>query len=80
MTLTGADALGFGGELGSLDVGKRAAIIVVTLPDALTDVEEYLLSGIAPADVVPFFAAQLTGAVLAWAAWRFLMPPMSVRS
>jgi cytosine/adenosine deaminase-related metal-dependent hydrolase len=39
-TLTGARALGFGTELGSLEVGKRAAILAVALPDALVDVEE----------------------------------------
>jgi cytosine/adenosine deaminase-related metal-dependent hydrolase len=47
-TLTGAVALGFGADLGSLEVGKRAAMIAVQLPDALIDVEEYLLSGIEP--------------------------------
>jgi 5-methylthioadenosine/S-adenosylhomocysteine deaminase len=50
-TLTGATALGFGAEFGSLEVGKRAAIITVLLPDALDDVEEYLLSGIEPGTV-----------------------------
>jgi 5-methylthioadenosine/S-adenosylhomocysteine deaminase len=46
-TLSGARALGFGEEMGSLDVGKRAALIAVDVPDDVVDVEEYLVSGIA---------------------------------
>jgi imidazolonepropionase-like amidohydrolase len=47
-TLTGATALGFGGELGSVEPGKRAALIAVRLPEHMDDVEEYLLSGVEP--------------------------------
>jgi 5-methylthioadenosine/S-adenosylhomocysteine deaminase len=46
-TLSGARALGFGEEMGSLDVGKRASLIAVDVPDDVVDVEEYLVSGIA---------------------------------
>jgi cytosine/adenosine deaminase-related metal-dependent hydrolase len=52
-TLDGAAALGFGSDLGSIAVGKRAALITVRLPPGPLgpeDVEEYLLRGIQPAD------------------------------
>jgi cytosine/adenosine deaminase-related metal-dependent hydrolase len=47
-TLTGARALGFGEEFGSVDVGKRAALIAVHVPEGVHDVEEYLVGGIEP--------------------------------
>ena len=47
-TLTGATALGFDGELGSIEPGKRAALLSVSLPSPVDDVEEYLTSGIDP--------------------------------
>lgn len=47
-TLQGALALGFADELGSIEPGKRAELIAVRVPDAVTDVEEYLVSGITP--------------------------------
>jgi cytosine/adenosine deaminase-related metal-dependent hydrolase len=50
-TRAGADALGFGDELGSIEAGKRAALIAVRLPANVADVEEYLLGGIQPSDV-----------------------------
>ena len=50
-TLEGAEALGFGGELGSLTPGKRAELLAVAVPDAVTDVEEYLLGGVDAAQV-----------------------------
>jgi cytosine/adenosine deaminase-related metal-dependent hydrolase len=46
-TIAGARALGFDGELGSIEPGKRAALLSVSLP-SVTDVEECLLSGIEP--------------------------------
>jgi len=50
-TRTGAEALGFGDTHGTLDPGKSDAIIAVTLPPAIADVEEYLLTGIAPTQI-----------------------------
>lgn len=50
-TLVGAEALGFGDELGSLTSGKRAALLAVRVPGNVTDVEEYLVSGIAPSQI-----------------------------
>jgi aminodeoxyfutalosine deaminase len=50
-TATGARALGFAGDYGTLEPGKRAALISVRLPVGVSDVEEYLVSGIQPADI-----------------------------
>jgi 5-methylthioadenosine/S-adenosylhomocysteine deaminase len=50
-TRSGADALGFGDELGTIEPGKRAELIAVDVPADVVDVEEYLLSGIRPLDV-----------------------------
>jgi 5-methylthioadenosine/S-adenosylhomocysteine deaminase len=47
-TKSGSDALGFGSDLGTLEPGKRAELIAVAVPADVTDVEEYLVSGIAP--------------------------------
>lgn len=47
-TLAGARALGFGGEFGTIERGKRASLIAVRVPAAVDDVEEYLLGGIQP--------------------------------
>jgi cytosine/adenosine deaminase-related metal-dependent hydrolase len=47
-TLTGARALGFGGEMGTIEPGRRAELITVRVPDGVTDVEEYLVSGVQP--------------------------------
>ena len=54
-TLCGARALGFGNEMGSIEVGKRASLLAVRLPPEAQaaawrsgDVEEYLVGGIEP--------------------------------
>lgn len=46
-TLTGARALGFD-DHGSIEAGKRAALITVRVPSHVSDVEEYLVSGVEP--------------------------------
>jgi aminodeoxyfutalosine deaminase len=50
-TRAGAEALGFAGELGLLAPGARADVIAVKVPDGVTDVEEYLVSGVQPSQV-----------------------------
>jgi aminodeoxyfutalosine deaminase len=50
-TLTGASALGFADQFGSIEPGKRAALIAIRVPEGVSDVEEYLVSGIAPASI-----------------------------
>lgn len=50
-TKHGADALGFGAELGTLEPGKRAELIAVSIGPGVTDVEEYLLSGVEPSQI-----------------------------
>jgi 5-methylthioadenosine/S-adenosylhomocysteine deaminase len=50
-TLTGAKALGVGDEIGSIEPGKAAELIAVTLSPDVADVEEYLVSGIEPRQV-----------------------------
>ena len=50
-TTIGAKALGFAGDYGTIEPGKRAALISVRLPAGVSDVEEYLVSGIPPADI-----------------------------
>jgi cytosine/adenosine deaminase-related metal-dependent hydrolase len=50
-TRVGAEALRQGHVLGTLTVGKLGELVVVNLPSGVTDVEEYLVSGVAPQDV-----------------------------
>lgn len=66
-TRTGAEALGLGEELGTIDVAKRAALIAIELPPSpertgssaapqrglarASDIEEYLVSGIEPGHI-----------------------------
>lgn len=53
-TRTGAEALGFGAEFGTIAPGKRAALVAVDVPhgpESAEDVQEYLVSGIDPQQV-----------------------------
>jgi aminodeoxyfutalosine deaminase len=50
-TLSGAEALGFGETDGALEPGRRASLIAVAVPPGMSDVEEYLVSGIEPEKV-----------------------------
>jgi cytosine/adenosine deaminase-related metal-dependent hydrolase len=47
-TRQGARALGFDADYGTIEPGKRARLLAVAIPDAVDDVEEYLVSGIQP--------------------------------
>ena len=44
-TVIGATALGFGDDYGCIEPGKRASLIAVRVPEGVSDVEEYLVSG-----------------------------------
>jgi cytosine/adenosine deaminase-related metal-dependent hydrolase len=50
-TLNGAAALGFDGAFGAIEPGKRDALLAVSIPPGTADVEQYLVSGIAPDQV-----------------------------
>jgi cytosine/adenosine deaminase-related metal-dependent hydrolase len=62
-TSVAARALGFGGDFGAIEAGKRAALIAVAVPDGVTDVEEYLVGGIEP-DAVSWLDAETPNARL----------------
>ncbi len=50
-TVGGARALGFEAEFGTIEPGKRDALIGVALPRGTDDVQEYLLGGIEPSRI-----------------------------
>jgi aminodeoxyfutalosine deaminase len=50
-TRSGAAALGLPGRYGVIAPGARAALVAVDVPAGVTDVEEYLVSGITPGQV-----------------------------
>jgi aminodeoxyfutalosine deaminase len=50
-TRQGARALGFDAEYGSIEAGKVARLVAVSVPSTLADVEEYLVSGIEPGQI-----------------------------
>jgi aminodeoxyfutalosine deaminase len=50
-TQQGARALGFHDEFGTIEAGKSAHLIAVSVPAGVEDVEEYLVSGIQPSQV-----------------------------
>ena len=61
-TLAGAAALGRGRSHGAVEPSRRAALIAVQTPDAVRDVEEYLLTGIVPEQVVRLDRVHAEGA------------------
>ena len=50
-TKIGAEALGFGGELGVIAPGYKALLVAVRYAGVVSDVEEYLVNGIKPEQV-----------------------------
>ncbi len=50
-TIVGAQALGRGRSHGAIEPGRQAALIAVEIPTGISDVEEYLLSGIEPCSI-----------------------------
>ena len=47
-TVDGATALGFENQFGTIEPGRRGALIAVDVPPGVQDVEEYLVSGVEP--------------------------------
>jgi imidazolonepropionase-like amidohydrolase len=50
-TRQGARALGFEAEFGSIEPGKRARLLAVSVPPGTAAVEEYLLGGVRPDEI-----------------------------
>jgi cytosine/adenosine deaminase-related metal-dependent hydrolase len=50
-TRQGALALGMETDYGTLERGRRARLLAVAIPDGVGDVEEYLVSGVQPAQI-----------------------------
>ena len=50
-TINGARALGFESDFGTIDAGKRDALIAVRLDGYVPSVEEYLVSGVDPSQI-----------------------------
>jgi cytosine/adenosine deaminase-related metal-dependent hydrolase len=50
-TIEGARALGFDADYGTIEPGKSARLVAVTLPSSNIDVEEYLVGGIEPSQI-----------------------------
>jgi len=50
-TLQGARALGFDADYGTIEPGKVARLLAITIPDSSIEVEEYLVSGVQPNQV-----------------------------
>lgn len=62
-TKGGAEALGLGDQLGTLEPGKRGALVAVRVAIGLTDPEEALLTGVVAADIEPVATGSYHGAV-----------------
>jgi len=50
-TRQGARALGFDADYGTIEPGKSARLLAISLPPEIDDVEEYLVGGIDPAQI-----------------------------
>ena len=50
-TRQGARALGFDADYGTIEPGKRARLLAITIPPGTDDVEECLVSGVEPAQI-----------------------------
>ena len=50
-TRQGARALGFDADYGTIEPGKVARLLAITIPARTDDVEEYLVSGIEPEQI-----------------------------
>jgi aminodeoxyfutalosine deaminase len=59
-TLNGARALRFDDEYGSIERGRRAALIAVRVPPQVSDVEQYLVGGV-EADAISWLNSQDPG-------------------